>query len=140
MIGCLPMEQIRKINPESLRIPTNSYSQGIIIPLGTASLMFVTGQVAQDIEGNVIAAGDAKTQTEVVFSRIATILEEGGMTLDNVVKVQIFITDMKDQHGVQTVRNEVFKNICPVSTMIGVSGLAKEGCSVEIEVTAVKQN
>lgn len=49
------MNKIIKINPESLRVPTKSYSQGIVIPLGYGELMFVTGQLAQDAEGNVIS-------------------------------------------------------------------------------------
>jgi len=43
--GILNMNKIKRVNPESLRIPTKSYSQGILIPLGNAELMFVTGQL-----------------------------------------------------------------------------------------------
>lgn len=131
-------DKIKQINPDSLKTPTNSYSQGIVIPLGNADLMFVTGQVAQDIEGNVIAPNDARKQTEVVFKRIETILKEHDMDFDHVVKAQIFLTNMKDKPVVSEIRNEIFKHIRPVSTLVGVTGLAKEGCRVEIEVTAVK--
>ena len=130
--------KIKSINPKSLQLPTKAYSQGVLIPLGDAELFFVTGQIAQDIDGNVVAPNDAKVQTELVFSRIADILKEGGMTMDNVVKAQIFLTNMKDSSVVSKVRDEVFKTSRPVSTLVGVSGLVKEGCCVEIEVTAVK--
>jgi len=130
--------KIKQVNPDSLKHPTNSYSQGIVISLSDVDLMFVTGQVAQDIDGNVIAPNDARKQTEVVFSRIEAILREHEMSLVHVVKVQIFLTNMEDKSIVSEIRNEAFKNICPVSTLVGVTGLAKEGCCVEIEVTAVK--
>lgn len=131
--------ELKKVNPESLKFPTNAYSQGIVIPLGSVDLMFVTGQVAQDKDGNVIEPNNAKVQTEVVFSRIEAILAENGMSLDNVVKAQIFLTNMDDKHTVTEIRNELFKEARPVSTLVGVTGLAKEGCCVEIEVTAVKE-
>ena len=101
--------------------------------------MFVTGQVAQDKEGHVIEPNNARVQTEVVFARIETILAEHEMNLGDVVKAQIFITNMEDRQTVTEIRNEIFKNIRPVSTLVGVTGLAKEGCCVEIEVTAVRE-
>ena len=134
------MNQIKKVNPESLGIPTKSYSQGIVIPLGNAELMFVTGQLAQDRDGNIVAPNDTEEQTKVVFSRIEKILAEAGMTFDNVVKAQIFIKDISQSKIVSAIRDEIFKNSKPVSTLVEVSGFVKEGCMVEIEVTAVKFN
>lgn len=132
------MVEIKRINPESLRIPTKSYSQGILIPLGNSELLFITGQLPQDIDGNIVASNDAKAQTELVFSRISKILQEAGMTMDNVVKVQIFVKDIKDAKIISGIRDEVFKNSKPTSTLVEVSNFVKEGCCVEIEVTAVK--
>lgn len=131
---------MKKINPESLQMPTKSYSQGIVVPLGDAELMFVTGQLAQDREGNVVAPGDTEEQTKVVFSRIEAILNDAGMTFDDVVKAQIFVTDISESKKVSAIRDEIFKNSKPVSTLVEVSGFVKEGCMVEIEVTAVKRN
>ena len=132
------MSDIKRFNPSSLRIPTNSYSQGVLVPLGNADLLFVTGQLAQDLDGNIIAPNDAKTQTEIIFKRISDILQEGGMTLKDVVKVQIFIKDIKDLKTISGIRNEVFKDIKPASTLVEVSNFVKEGCCLEIEVTAAK--
>jgi 2-iminobutanoate/2-iminopropanoate deaminase len=130
--------EIKKVNPESLSIPTKAYSQGVVIPIGDAELMFVTGQLAQDIDGNVIAPNNTEEQTKVVFSRIEAILGEAGMTFDNVVKAQIFIKDISQSKIVSAIRDEVFKNSKPASTLVEVSGFVKEGCMIEIEVTAVK--
>ena len=132
------MNKIKKVNPESLRIPTKAYSQGIVIPIGDTELMFVTGQLSQDADGNVIALNDIEGQTKVVFSRIETILKEAEMTFDNVVKAQIFIKDITQSKIVSAIRDDVFKNSKPVSTLVEVSGFVKEGCMIEIEVTAVK--
>ncbi len=132
------MNEIKRVNPESLRIPTKSYSQGIVIPIGDAELMFVTGQLAQDVDGNVISPNNTEEQTKVVFSRIEIILKEAGMTFDNVVKAQIFIKDITQSKIVSAVRDDVFKDSKPVSTLVEVSGFVKEGCMIEIEVTAVR--
>jgi len=132
------MDKIKRLNPESLRIPTKSYSQGVLVPLGNSKLLFVTGQLPQDIDGNVVAPNDVKVQTEVVFSRISTILQEGGMTMDDVVKVQIFVKDINDSKIISEIRDEIFKNSKPASTLVEVSNFVKDGCCVEIEVTAAK--
>lgn len=129
---------IRKINPSSMKQPTKSYSNGILVPLGSADLMFVTGQVAQDTEGQVISPDDAETQTRYVFDRIADILRDADMSLDDVVKAQIFVTDMQDAPKVSKIRDEVFINSKPVSTLLEVNQLVKPGCCVEIEVIAAR--
>jgi len=131
------MVEIKKINPESLRIPTKSYSQGVLVPAGS-DVMFVTGQLPQDIDGNIVAPNDVKVQTELVFSRISTILEEGGMSLDDVVKVGIFVKNIKDSKIISGIRDEVFKNSKPASTLVEVSNFVKDGCCVEIEVVAAR--
>ena len=61
------MVGIKRINPESLRVPTKSYSQGVLVPCGS-DILFVTGQLPQDIDGNVVAPGDVEKQVRVVFS------------------------------------------------------------------------
>ena len=132
------MNKIKQINPESLRIPTKSYSQGVLIPFGNVELLFVTGQLPQDLDGNVVAINDVKTQTELVFSRISDIFQEADMTLDNVVKVQIFVKDINDSKIISKIQDNVFKNSRPASTLVEVSNFVKDGSCVEIEVTAAK--
>ena len=56
-----------KINPASLRIPTNAYSQGVLVPCGKTNLLFVTGQLPQDIDGNIIHIDDPDAQTRLVL-------------------------------------------------------------------------
>ena len=129
---------ICKINPISMKQPTKSYSNGILVTLKDANMVFVTGQVAQDYYGNVVAANDASAQTKYIFEHINEILKDANMTLDNVVKVQIFVTDMNYSSKVSKIRDEMLRNSKPASTMIEVNKLVKEGCCVEIEVIAIK--
>jgi reactive intermediate/imine deaminase len=115
-----------------------AYSPGIRIELGSATLLLITGQLALDADNEVIAPLDAAEQTEHVFRRIGAILEAGGMDFGDVVKVDTFLTDMRDFEKFSAIRNRYFADIRPVSTLLEVKGLAKPGLCVEIEVVAVK--
>lgn len=133
------MSEVKKVNPESLRIPKKSYSQGVIVPVGDGEMMFVTGQLSQDADGQVVAPGDTEAQTKVVFSRIHEILKEGDMTMDDVVKVQIFIKDISESKKVSAIRDEIFLDSKPASTLVEVSGFVKDDCMIEIDVIAYKR-
>ena len=61
-----------------------------------------------------------------------------GANLDDVVKAVIYLTDMKDFDVVARIRNEYFKNSMPVSTMVEVNRMTRDGAKIEIEVTAIK--
>ncbi len=130
---------IKKINPVSLRVPTKAYSQGILVPCGSTNLLFVTGQLPQDIDGKIIHVGNVESQTRLVFSRISEILKEAGMSFDDVVKLQIFVKDINYAKTVSSIRDELFLVSKPASTLVEVSGFVKEGCCLEIDVVAAKE-
>lgn len=132
------MNNISKINPVSMKQPTKAYSNGILVPVGNTNLLFVTGQVAQDDNGQVVAPNDFAEQTRFVFNQIGKILNDANMTFDDVVKAQIFVTDMGQSSKVSAIRDEFFANSKPASTMVEINKLVKPECCVEIEVIAVK--
>lgn len=129
---------IKKINPKTLRIPTKAYSHGVLVDIGNRKMLFITGQLSQDIDGNVLHQNDSKEQTRVIFSRINDILKDAEMNFENVVKIQIFLKNIKDTIDVSSVRDEIFKDIKPASLMLEVSNFVKNGCVVEIEAIAIK--
>ncbi len=129
---------VRRLLPEGAAIPTGAFSHGILVPLPGADLLFMTGQLAVDKDRNVIAPNDAKTQAEVIFQNIGRILQEAGLGFDHVVKAQLFLTNMKDLPAVAEVRNKYFATSKPVSTLLEVSKLVREGCCLEVEVTAIR--
>lgn len=128
----------KKINPISLRIPTKAYSQGVIVPCGNSNLLFITGQLPQNIDGEIVDKGNIEKQTQLVFSRILEILKEADMNFDDVVKLQIYIKDIKNAKIVSTIRDELFMDSKPASTLVEVSNFVKEGCEVEIDAIAAK--
>lgn len=115
-----------------------AYSHGLKVDLGNSEMIFVTGQIAQDSNGNVICE-DIEGQTEYVFECIQKILKEANASLDDVVKTQIFLTDINDFSKVSPIRNKYFAVSKPVSTLVEVNSLVKKGCKIEIEVIAIKK-
>lgn len=113
-----------------------AYSHGIKVDLENSEMIFVTGQIAQDSKGNVVCE-DIEGQTEYVFECIQKILKEADSSLDDVVKTQIFLTDINDFSKVSPIRNKYFANSKPVSTLVEVNNLVKKGC--KIEVIAIKE-
>lgn len=128
-----------KINSDQFAKRLGAYSHGYTVEIGDTKLIFTTGQIALDKDGNVLYPDDPAKQTEFIYQSLQTILKEAGATLDDVVKTTVFLTDMNDFPKISPIRNKYFKQAEPVSTLVEVSKLVKPGCRVEIEVIAVKQ-
>lgn len=129
-----------RINPENFTKTVGAYSQGLKVDIGDKAMVFVSGQLAMDMDGNPVAPGDIGAQTRFIFENLKRILAEAGATLEDVVKVQIFVTDITKFPQVSAVRNEYLGAIKPVSTLLEISRTIKEGCDIEIEVTAIMDN
>src|SRR5580692_2763742 len=114
------------IFPKNHPAPRGAYSPGLLVEHGGSSTLFLTGQLAIDAEGKVVAPFDPAAQTEYVFKLIGSILEAAGMKFSDVVKVQTFLTRMPDFEKFSAVRNRFFADSRPVSTLLEVKGLAKE--------------
>ena len=109
-------------------------SQGILI----GDTVYTAGQVALDPDGNVVGPGDMKAQTRQVMENLKTVLEAAGSSLEDVVKIVVYVTDMGRMGEVQEIRREYFSNSRPASTGLEVTALAVPGLMVEIEAIAIK--
>ncbi len=117
--------------------PVGKYSPGLSVD-GGGRFVFVSGQVATDAHGNVLAPGDAAKQTEVVFDRIAQVLAQADATLADLVSLVIYVVDVRrDFAAVSGVRNRVLADPSPTSALVEVSSLVEDGCLVEISGIAV---
>src|SRR5918999_2275946 len=95
--------------------------------------LFVSGQVAQDNNGNVVGVGDCEAQTRHVMSRILTIVEAAGATMQDVVKITTFLTQLDNYPAFNKVRSETFPNSPPASSTVIVAGLVRPEFLVEVE-------
>lgn len=129
----------KDLSPKDFTVKTGSYSHGLSVNVNGTKFIFVTGQIAMDANGEVVCPNDAAGQADFIFNNIQKILNEDRASLDDVVKTQIFITDMKLFGQVSPVRNKYFAKSQPVSTMVEVNALVTPGCLLEIEVIAMRE-
>ena len=129
-----------KINSSDFAERMGAYSHGYKVEIGDSILIFTTGQIAMDKNGTVLYPDDPAKQAEFIYQSLEKILNQSGVSLDDVVKTTVFVTDMNDFPKISAVRNKYLKNSEPVSTLVEVSKLVKPGCRVEIEAIAVKKN
>lgn len=105
---------------------------------GAQSLVFVSGQGGITPEGALVDATDFDAQVRQTFENMKTVLEQAGGTLESVVKLAVFLTDMSRLRDFGRVRNEFLDAAkSPASTAVGVTALALPGMMVEVEAIAV---
>jgi enamine deaminase RidA (YjgF/YER057c/UK114 family) len=129
--------QIRLENPPGVPAPAGSYSHVARVEVGNAVFLYLSGQVAQDHGGNVVGAGDMGAQAAFIHENIQAILAAHGATMSNVIKMNTYVTDMKQVGTIRAQRSAYFSAPFPTSTLVEVSALAHPDWLVEIEVTAV---
>ena len=100
-------------------------------------LLFISGQVARPLEGGRTLVGSNEyEQTKQIFSRIKLICEAAGGSLDDIVKMTIFMVDIRNNTEVWRARREFFSGDFPASTLVEVRSLAGAETLVEIESVA----
>ena len=100
-------------------------------------LLFISGQVARPFEGGKTLVGDNEyEQAKHIFARIRRICEAAGGSLDDLVKMTIFMVDITKNTEVWRARREFFRGDFPASTLVEVRSLAGRETLVEIEAVA----
>lgn len=126
------MNLIQTINTNRAPQAVGPYSQGII----AGDLVFLSGQIPLNIKINKIISSDIVGQTRQVLKNITNLLESVGLTTENIIKTNCYLTNMKDFTEFNK-EYERFFSTKPSRSCVGVSDLPK-GALVEIEVIAVK--
>ena len=119
--------------------PVGVFSQATMVTR-PGRLIFVSGLTARDASGKTIGVGDIRAQTRQVLENMKAMLAEGGATLEDVVKVTVFIRNMADFKAIHEVRAQYFPKDPPASTMVEVSRLVEDDLLIEIEATAVLES
>lgn len=108
------------------------YSQGI----ATEGLVFVSGQLPIDPATGVMPE-DVKEQARQSLTNLKAVLEQGGSSMENVVKTTIFLSDINDFAAVNEVYASFFPQPCPARSCFAVAAIPK-AAKLEIEAIAVK--
>ncbi len=99
--------------------------------------IYVAGQLPYDKDGNLVGVGDIRAQTRRVLGNVRKVVEAGGGTMDQVVKVTVFVTDVRYREAYAEVRSEFFGPNPPASTLVQIANLALPDALIEIEAVAV---
>lgn len=100
------------------------------------SVVYVSGQIACDREGNVIGKGSAGEQAEACFGNLRHALRAAGSDIDRVAKVCIFVTDAAIIPAVRAVRDRWLEGVRPASTLVVVEALVDPDLLVEVDAIA----
>lgn len=98
-------------------------------------LIYLSGQTPIDSTTGKLMVGGIEAQTEQCFKNLFNVLEAAGLSPDNVVKVNVYLTDMKNFSVMNAVYSRQFKEPYPARTTIGIAELPL-GAQIEIELIA----
>lgn len=119
--------------PTTIRAPFANYSHGVEVPPG-ARLLVCSGQLGIESDDHIPEGAEA--QTHLIFHNIAEILASAEMDLSNIVRVNAYVSHRDHLAGYMRARDNYVSEPPPASTLMIVSGFAREEFVVEIEVLA----
>jgi reactive intermediate/imine deaminase len=126
-----------RLNPDSVASPVGSYSHAVRVETADAVWIYVSGQIANDLDGNLVGPGDLRAQTRQVFENLQAILEANRATFADVVKIGTYVTTLDNLDGMREVRKEYLTAEPPASTAVQVVALVVPGAMIEIDLVAV---
>lgn len=124
---------MKAINTKNAPAAIGPYSQAIEVN----GFVYTSGQLPINPETGEFAGSDIKSQTEQSLKNVKAILEEAGLTMQNVVKTTVFLADMADFAAMNEVYSSYFSEPYPARSAVAVKTLPK-GALVEIECVACK--
>lgn len=121
-------------NPATVPAPAGPFAH---VARVDGTLLVLSGQIAVDDAGQVVAPGDVTAQAERIFELIGGILAAHGADFGSVAHIRTYMTNLDDLPGYGVVRRRLFPENPPASTTVEVSRLFRAGALLEVEVTAV---
>ena len=129
--------RIRQFNTRDT-YPEQQLDNDLCQAVVAGNTVYLRGQVGQDLDTREsVGIGDPAAQAEKAMANIAMLLEEAGARLEDVVKVVVYVTDIRHREPVYRVTGRWLKGVFPVSTGVVVTALARPEWLVEIDATAV---
>jgi len=126
------MPKTRIYSPAVAEVPPGLWSNAI----RAGAFLFVSGQVSRSSDGRSIEGKGEYQQAQIIFAKIRALVEAAGGAMQDVVKVTIYLVDIKQNKEVWRARQEFFEGDFPASTLVEVSALGSPEVLVEIEAIA----
>ncbi len=131
------MTKITRGNPPNLANVRSSIYHHFIRIDNPKSLIFLSGQLSRDSNGKLVGPGDMAEQTRQAIRNMKTVMEAAGGTLEDIVSIVVYTTDIRQFKEIVAARVEFFKDKLPTSTIVEVNHLADPGLLIEFQATAV---
>jgi enamine deaminase RidA (YjgF/YER057c/UK114 family) len=129
--------RIRKFNTAET-YPEQNLDNDLCQAVRAGNTVYLRGQIGQDLDTREsVGTGDAGAQAERAMDNIVMLLDEAGARLEDIVKLVVYLTDVRYREPVYRVMGRRLKGVFPVSTGIVVTALARPEWVVEIDATAV---
>ncbi len=125
---------VERFNPQGLAPPPSKVYSHVV---KAANTVYVTGQVARNVDGNTVGKGDFTAQLNQVFDNLQACLQSVGGTLKNLVKINVYLTRRDDLSTYRSICSQRLADNLPASTLVFISGLSDPEFLVEIEGIAV---
>ena len=129
----MPKQQVVS---SDLAEPNGHFAQAITAP-ASGRLVFVSGMTARNRDGGVTGVGDITAQTHQVCQNLRAAMVAAGGTLDDIVRVDVYVRNMEDFPAIHAVRREYFTGEPPASTMVEVSKFVHKDYLIEINAIGV---
>lgn len=128
----------RNIQPEGLhqRRVSDLVLYSHVVTVEPRRLVFISGQLARDVNGDIVGAGDMRAQLRQTLSNIKIAVEAAGGSLANLVRTNTYVTDIEEYFKHVDVRMEFYRHAMPTSTTVEVRRLAQPELMVEIDAIA----
>ncbi len=121
------------LTPVGIAPPPEPYSHAI----RCGDMLYIAGQVAFDEENNIVGMGDPRAQAERIWHNIRLACEAAGGTVADVVKITIFLKDIRHASAEIDVRKRLFEPGCyPICTLVQVANLGRDDLLMEVDAIA----
>jgi enamine deaminase RidA (YjgF/YER057c/UK114 family) len=133
----MTLRRIRSFNTRDT-YPEQRLDNDLCQAVVAGNTVYLRGQVGQDLDtAETVGIDDVEAQTERAMANVALLLDEAGAQLEDIVKVVVYLVDVRYREPAYRVLGRWLKGVHPVSTGVVVSALARPEWLVEVDVTAV---
>ena len=129
----------KQIVSKKLRQPNGHFSQATAIA-AKGTFVFISGMTARIADGSIAGLGNIEAQTRQVCENVKAAVEEAGGTMDDIVRVDVYVRNMEHFEAIHKVRREYFKAPAPASTMVEVTKFTSPDYLIEMNAIAVLPN
>jgi 2-iminobutanoate/2-iminopropanoate deaminase len=129
----------RQVTSDKIRQPSGHFSQATVIE-ARGKLVFISGMTSRKADGTIAGIGDIEVQTRQVCENLKAAVEAAGGTMDDIVRVDVYVRNMEHFDQIHKVRREYFKAPAPASTMVEICKMTSPDYLIEINAIAVLPN